>query len=271
MDQCMPEATYASEQSVQMPLVSIVTVALNADMYIHDTIASVREQSYPRVEFLVIDGGSQDRTVEIITRNEDAISWWTSEADSGISEAMNKGLGRARGEYILFLHADDYLCSSSSIQDAVEHLGDGADIVAFDILLKDGERLTHRKPRGWGPLMKLKTGLLHQGTLCRRDLFGRIGEFDVSLKIAMDYDFFFRAYCAGVRVKRVPQPLSVMRTTGISARKDWPTLIRRFGEERRIHHKYCTSALGRLGYTVYWPAYLSYRYARHLLSRKCPD
>lgn len=94
-------------QVTEIPLVSIITVALNADRFIEKAIRSVINQAYPNVEYIIIDGGSKDGTTDIIKKYEDRIDYWVSEKDKGIYDAMNKGISLAFGKYINFLNADD--------------------------------------------------------------------------------------------------------------------------------------------------------------------
>ena len=90
------------------PLITVVTVVLNGQKTIEQTIQSVRNQTYPNVEYIIIDGGSSDGTISIIERNKDCIDFWVSESDNGLYDAMNKGIGYARGELIGLLNSDDY-------------------------------------------------------------------------------------------------------------------------------------------------------------------
>jgi GT2 family glycosyltransferase len=111
-----------------------------------------------------------------------------------------------------------------------------------------------------------KTQFFHQGARCPRDLFERVGGVDRRYTIAMDYEFFLRAVRRGASVERVSEVLAVMRDTGISSRRDWPTLSRRFAEERAIHRQHCPGPATALVYRAYWGLYLPYRQARAALS-----
>jgi glycosyltransferase involved in cell wall biosynthesis len=242
------------------PVVSVVTVAFNACDTIEQTLTSVLGQTYPAVDYVVVDGASTDGTTDIIRRYGSGLAAWVSEPDSGIAEAMNKGLARTRGELVLFLHADDYLVEAGTLAAAMAAVRRAeADIYAFDILYGADAGAARRRSRGFGWRMHFKTGIFHQGAICRRGLFDALGPFDTRLGIAMDYDFFLRAYRAGATVRRVPQPLSVMRDGGIGSRRDWPTLSRRLLEERAIHQRLASSRLLRAVYGVYWPLYFGYR------------
>ena len=246
--------------------ISIITIALNAERYLEQTIASVVNQTYSNREYIIVDGGSTDGTLDIIKKYESEIDNWISEPDKGIADAMNKGIDLATGDYILFLHSDDYLVNSSVLERASEYLGDRFDIFFFQVLhdIHGQNQVSSNRPLGW--LTNFKMGSCHQGQLCSRKLFQRIGKFDTSFKIDMDYDLILRAYRAGASCNSVNMPLAVMRLIGISSRTDWKSLRERFDEERRVHFKNCTTIWMRLLYVFYWMMYLPYRKSLHTLN-----
>jgi len=246
--------------------ISIITITLNAERYLGQTIPSVVNQTYSNREYIIVDGGSTDGTLDIIKKYESEIDNWISEPDKGIADAMNKGIDLATGDYILFLHSDDYLVNSSVLERASEYLGDRFDIFFFQVLhdIHGQNQVSSNRPLGW--LTNFKMGSCHQGQLCSRKLFQRIGKFDTSFKIDMDYDLILRAYRAGASCNSVNMPLAVMRLIGISSRTDWKSLRERFDEERRVHFKNCTTIWMRLLYVFYWMMYLPYRKSLHTLN-----
>ena len=95
--------------SITKPLISVITVVLNGEKYLEESILSVIKQTYENVELIIIDGGSTDKTLNIIRKYENSIDFWISEQDSGIYNAMNKGIKLSTGDFIGFVGSDDYL------------------------------------------------------------------------------------------------------------------------------------------------------------------
>lgn len=245
-----------------VPTITVITVCYDAETYIEQTIQSVIAQSYPEIEYIIVDGASTDGTLGIIEKYAGKITKWISEPDQGIADAMNKGLALASGDLILFLHADDYLVDPGVLDAAVSQMTGDWGIYAFDLNFDRSGTFHRRRPRPFDWRMNFKTGLLHQGVFCRRALFDEIGPFDTQFKIAMDYEFFLRACRRGAKLKLIDLPLAVMRDSGVSSRTDWPSLRQRFLEEKRIHFRYCRSFFMRGMYQLYWAVYLPYRRLR---------
>ena len=242
-----------------MPLITVVTVCFNADKYIEQTIKSVLDQDFQNFEYIVIDGGSTDNTVKIIRKYESKITRWVSEPDNGIAHAMNKSITLSSGYYVIFLHADDYFIDNSALSRAAPFFTSRVDIYAFDVLFKTKIKNIRRTTKKFGFLTYLKTPVMHQGVFCSIYLLKKLNGFNETCKIAMDYDFFLRAFKSKAIMEIHHDVLSVMRDTGISSRSKWPDLLKRFYEEKEIHYKNCESLPMRWLYNCYWFLYIPYR------------
>ncbi len=255
---------------MKKPKFSIITICHNAAAHLEQTIQSVVYQDYANLEYIIIDGKSTDTTAIILDKYREYINHLISEPDKGIADAMNKGLEYAAGDWILFLHAGDYLLSSNSISKVLADIQEspGYDIYAFGILLGNSNQWVEKQSRGFQLWINLKTQFQHQGAICSDRIFQKIGNFDVSYKIAMDYDWFLRAYRAGARARTVNEAISFMRNDGISSRLDKNTLKLRLSEEKIIHHVHCHSWLLKAGYALWWCFYPLYKFGKHGLMAK---
>ncbi len=251
------------------PLVSVVTAAYQAEAGLRETVASVAAQSFADREHIVVDGGSTDGTRAFLESLGPAVRW-VSEPDGGIADAMNKGVRMARGHWILVLHAADVFEGGGALARAAMRLaepgpGAGIDLLACDVRLVGPGRA--RLASAGKPARRLRfKPVCHQGALCRRALFERVGGFDDRFRICMDYDFMARALRSGARFAHAPLVLARMDDAGISSRTDWPSLARRFAEERRVQLAHCPGPAMRAVYALYWPPYLAYRRLRAALS-----
>ncbi len=243
-------------------MVDVVTVCRNAKEALQNTIESVRNE--PAVShYVIVDGASTDGTRELVSGYAKDVTEFISEADSGISDAMNKAMALCSSDYIVFLHAGDVFLKNGALQSVAALLErEPVDIVSCPVLLGDASTGRLAVPRGFNWWMRFKTGVLHQGVVCSRRLFERIGGFDVSLKVAMDYEFFLRAYLADASICYHTTPLSSMAPGGLSWRRDWPSLRARLAEERLIHARYGNRLGWRVLYAAYWSFYPAYKYVR---------
>lgn len=261
----MPTPIRPPEHTADSPRISLITATLNAAATLPKLLASVRQQTVPPWEHWVIDGGSQDATLSILAAHSDQLTGWISEPDSGIAEAMNKGISQATGDYLLFLHADDALASPDSLAQATSALDNAYGIICFPVWQQRASHLRLLRPKAWGANLNLKIGRCHQGVICQRALFATLGAFEPQWRIAMDYDFLLRAYRRGHRAKVCTTPiLAITGGAGISSRQDWPSLRRRLREEQQIHYHHCPPSWHGL-YAAYWALYWPYRWLRALL------
>ena len=248
---------------------SIVTISLNSEEDIETSIASVAEQTYKNKEHIIIDGGSQDSTVEIIRKYDEHLSYWTSEPDNGIADAMNKGIEHATGDYILFINSDDFLINSMALESIYCSIQDRMDYYIFQVMSVYPNKTRKLIPnRNFGLLTYFKMGSCHQGHVISRKLFERYGPYDSSFKIGMDYDFVLRVFLQHVKSRPVDVVISCMGQTGISSRKDWAGLRQRFMDERKAHEKNCANPLLKAIYPVYWIIYLAYRRVVHIATTR---
>ena len=174
--------------------VSIVTVSYNSVACIEKTILSVLGQTYPDIEYIIIDGGSSDGTVDIIKKYSGKISYWVSEPDKGIYNAMNKGLSRATGSWINFMNAGDTFHQPDTIEQFLGNVPEGT-VVAYGQNLRILSDCSYISPRQELDLDKLAVMSIipHQSTFISLD-YHKKHPFDESLAIAGDYKFFHTAY-----------------------------------------------------------------------------
>jgi len=202
------------------PKISIITVCFNAEHTIEETIRSVIDQSYTHIEYLIIDGQSQDNTLSIINKFSSRISKIISEPDTGIYNAMNKGINLATGNYLLFLNADDHLLSHTVIENYINRIkqNDDNDIYYGDVLVYDqtiGRGKVWEAKKVSGKVLYNST-LPHPSTLYSKSVFEELGGYDESYKISADHEFFLRAFIKGKKFKYINILAAFFATGGIS-------------------------------------------------------
>lgn len=205
------------------PIVTVVTVCYNSASSLEQALRSVAIQDWPRVEHIVIDGGSTDDTLAILDRYQNHLSYMVSEPDKGIYEAMNKGLDRATGDIVCFLNADDQYASSHVLSRVVKQmqahqldalLGDVAFFHATDpmrmVRRYRSDRFTpERLAWGWMPA--------HPALFLNKSVVQRVGRFKADYRIAGDFDYIARAfYGQDLRYQHLPKVLVHMQTGGAS-------------------------------------------------------
>lgn len=177
--------------------VSIVTPSFNQARYLERTILSVLEQDYSHIEYMIIDGGSTDGSLEIIQKHANRLAWWVSEPDKGQTDAINKGFARASGEILAWLNSDDTY-NPGAISAAVKFLQDNPQVgmvyADTDFIDEQGS-VIGRFPAAQTDLTRLLRGYVHipqQAAFWRADLWRKVGPLDPSFYFAMDYDLWVR-------------------------------------------------------------------------------
>ena len=176
---------------MEKALISVVTVCFNAEKEIENTIRSVINQNYSNIEYIIIDGGSVDGTVDLIEKYADKITYWVSEPDKGIYDAMNKGIKIASGEWIIFMNSGDLFVDENVLNNIfTTSIKEHVNFVYGNTLLNYNGRHKLSSPN---PVSYLKKGM----AFCHQSVFVRTKcmlEFNVKYKIAADFDFFYNAY-----------------------------------------------------------------------------
>ena len=194
--------------------ISIITVCYNAAATLETTLLSVLNQTYRDVEYLIIDGGSTDGTVDIIRKYEHRIAKWISEPDRGIYDAMNKGIRLATSDWRLFMNAGDTFVDESVLTHVFERITPDADVVYGDnLMIYDSGSIYHKA--GFFSKRDINLPFNHQSALVRTRL-AKNNLFDPTYKIAGDYHFFYRLYRAGCRFQYIPLPIANYAMDGLS-------------------------------------------------------
>jgi glycosyltransferase involved in cell wall biosynthesis len=177
-----------------MAVISIITINLNNKAGLQKTINSVFEQTYKNIEYIIIDGASTDGSVKLIEENRAKIKFWQSESDKGIYDAMNKGIAKASGDYLLFLNSGDVLADNKIIDEINTQL-QTYDIVYGDLIaVNDKNEKEYHKSFSEMTLENLMISTLwHPCCFIKRELFNKYGLYNTEFKLAGDYEFFVRA------------------------------------------------------------------------------
>lgn len=215
--------------------ISVVTVCYNAVKTIEETILSVVDQTYDNVEYIIIDGCSTDGTIDIIKKyaqggseygkHHHSITYWISEPDKGIYDAMNKGIAVATGDYINFMNAGDTFVDDNTLMYFVRNIKSDSIISYGDFLsMYRGEKFL-KKPLTFDYL-KTKLPFCHQSTLIRLD-YHKSHHYSLDYSICADYDFIYNAYFRdSVTFQYIPIPVSIFDTTDGKSSRNYFIAIR---------------------------------------------
>jgi glycosyltransferase involved in cell wall biosynthesis len=222
-----------------MRKVSIITINLNNAAGLQKTIDSVRNQSMPPCEYIVIDGASEDESVDILKKSAAEITYWTTEKDNGVYHAMNKGLAVATGDYVLFLNSGDHLYHEDVLKDTADHLGT-FDLVYGTIMEEQNGKIFNEKkyPKELTfNFFFLNGSLPHPATFIRRSLFDQLGPYNQDFKIVSDWEFWVRAVCLlQATYNYIDYPITVFNRDGISSNHAFFDLALK--EKQIVYEKY---------------------------------
>ena len=243
----------------QKPLISIITVCYNEAAAIEKTCQSIAAQSYSHIEWIVMDGGSKDGTVEILERYRSRMAHFVSEKDNSIYHAMNKGIRCATGDYLLFLNGGDALDNPSILQDIFGGTPVTGDILYGDIRLADGT--LHKSMQNVTTIdyrfFVRPQSLNHQATFIKRRLFETYGLYDETMRYAADYEWFLRVFAKPhVSWRNLHRTISVFDPGGMSENKAlWPKIFKEIAiAQSRVP----------IPFYIKWPAHIPFNLRRIL-------
>ncbi|SDS99897.1 Glycosyltransferase involved in cell wall bisynthesis [Mucilaginibacter mallensis] len=235
------------------PKVSIVTTVFNAAATIEDTILSVINQTYKNIEYIVVDGGSTDGTLQIINNYKNQISHIISEPDKGIADGFNKGIALATGEWTGMINADDWY-ALNAVELMIENTSDNDQVCCGNIMLMGNNGFSRIKKSkvSW---LNLGMYIMHPTCFIRTEVYRQIGLYDTSLKIAMDFDMFLRIKCKGLKFKYIDELMAYMRTGGVST-----DVAKMHKEELTVMKRYLTQFTYFMAYTFNYLNRLRWRF-----------
>ena len=217
-----------------LPMITVITATFNAVKTVSNAMQSIRSQSYPNIQWLVIDGGSTDGTVEILMDNEDIVDYWSSAADSGIYDALNKGVEHAHGDWILFLGADDRLAKDDIVETIFARRQIGDEVLIY------GDIRYENAAKPFLSDISVKTLLHntvhHQGAFYSRKLFDAGWRYDAGFKLIADYELNLRIALAKHKVVKLEGIVVATCCDNGRSRTNLGALLR---ETNAIRGKYC--------------------------------
>jgi len=225
---------YFKQSQPNKPVISVVTVVFNGEKFLEDTIQSVINQTYDNVEYIIIDGGSTDGTLDIIKKYVNQIDYWVSEKDEGIYDAWNKAVSVLSGVWVSFLGADDtYKPTALSLYADMIAVSPEINYISSRVdLMKSGKRVRVVGEAFSAVSFKKRMNVAHVGSLHKRELFLKTGLFNLNYKVVSDYEFFVRNL-SKIRAGFINESCANMQVGGVS---DGSTLV--FQEVAKVKLKY---------------------------------
>lgn len=196
--------------------ISIITITYNSGKTLEKTIKSIESQSYKDIEYLIIDGGSTDNTIDIIKKYENVVTKWISEPDKGISDAFNKGINMATGDLIGLINSDDILYKEA-LYNIVENYDENIDIFYGDKIVIDNNISSRSYQKALSlDMIKYSLPFCHQSCFIRKSCYKKFGLYSMDYKYCMDFDLILKMYKGGSKFKYIEYPISEFAFGGAS-------------------------------------------------------
>jgi len=241
-------------------LISVITVTYNAVNFIEETIKSVINQTYKNIEFIVIDGGSTDGTIDIIKKYENQINYWISEPDKGIYDAMNKGINNAHGEWLNFLNAGDSFVDSEVLEKIFMSNNNDATLIYGDIITIE-ENNGEKKPY-YSILLENDKSIRKGMKVCHQSIFYHksiIELYDTDLRLKSEWKHLIQiTRKTSFRPKKFDLPIVYYRKGGIGAKQ--------LKLNQKEYREVFLEEYGRVEYIKYIPFFI-YMSARRIIKR----
>lgn len=247
------------------PKISIVTIAYNCEKEIEETILSVLNQQYHNKEYLIIDGASKDGTMDVVNKYRDKIDVIISEPDKGRSDAFNKGIAHATGDYIVMMNAGDLL-ADDALNKFARNYEPGYDVIKGNTIRWNEETgfKSIEYPVINYPAIPFNFLICHQSTYISKSAYERYGGYGLGYKVVMDFDLMLRFTQKGAKFRKINEDLAIFRMGGISQTSGQ----RRFDEMKRAM---LTNGHSYLNTTIFM-GYLHIRTCiRNILNKINPD
>jgi glycosyltransferase involved in cell wall biosynthesis len=216
------------------PLISIVTVAYQVSGALERTIESVRSQVGAAFEHIVVDGGSTDGTMDVLRRHDDHLALWLSEPDTGMYDAMNKGVALARGRYVGVLNADTEYCHERVLARVAAAVGNGVTGVVYGDMVHHERETDFRTYYRSSHDLRDEMTLSHEATFVPRAVYERCGLYHDEWPIGADFELCVRLLRAGVPFTRIPDPLVVFPSGGLTERRFLATNLETIALDYRL-------------------------------------
>ncbi len=218
--------------------ITIITINYNDKVGLKNTIESVINQTYKEFEFIVIDGASTDGSKEIIEQNSSKINYWVSEKDSGVFNAMNKGIKAATGEFVLFMNGGDCFEKNTILEEVFPYLNSDYDIYyGNNYKVSSNSKRLKTYPEKLNFSFFYSSSINHQSTFIRKSLFDRYFYYNENYKIASDWEFFVVLICKeNIPYKYLSKTIALYDFNGISSRPESSSLFK--NEKLKTLEKY---------------------------------
>jgi glycosyltransferase involved in cell wall biosynthesis len=225
------------------PLVSVITVVKNGERYLEETIQSIISQTYSNIEYIIIDGGSTDNTLDVIQKYKNKIDYWVSENDKGIYDGMNKGVDLAKGEWIIFINTGDKFFENNIVDKFFLRKKYEVDFIYGDCKIVYNPKFSRIQQAG--EIKNLWKGMIfsHQSLFTRCEVFKKY-KFNINNKIGADFEFLFTCYINNYKFCNGHIPIATVLAGGLSDTDrvgsilSWWSIVNKFSRNFKVNIYY---------------------------------